>query len=70
MSHIEIAYGEVIIGLPNCRKVASLSPIPDGFWVGIGYPNEQGILVSNDEWAAFVELVQSVDRYIKENHNA
>lgn len=69
MTQLEIANGEVIVGVPTCRMVGSVAPIPDGVWIGLGYPNEQGLLIDNDEWDNFVELVKAIDKVVLEMTN-
>jgi hypothetical protein len=69
MKTIEIGDHTMVIGTESCNMIGSVTPIPDGVWIGVGYPHERGILIDNDQWAPFVELINSIDRHVKENYN-
>jgi len=67
MSRLEIANGGIVVGLPTNRMVGSVSSIPGvGMWIGVGYPNDQGLSIDSDEWDSFVELIQEIDKCVKE----
>lgn len=68
MKTFEIKNGEVIIGVESSCMIASVTPIDGGFWVSIGHPNERGVLLDNDDWKGFVELVKEVDLYLEKNY--
>jgi hypothetical protein len=68
MKVMEIGHGEVLIGTDDCGMIGTVSPIPEGFWIGIGHPNDRGVLVDNESWKAFVDLVKSIDSYVEENY--
>lgn len=64
----EIANGAVIIGNQDSEMIGTVSPMPDGFWVTIGHPNERGVLVDHDSWKAFINLVKTIDSYVEKNY--
>lgn len=68
MNTLEIADGCIVIGNKKCDMVGTIDPIPDGFWVAVGRPNENGILVGNGDWNSFVDLIKDIDTYLKEYH--
>jgi hypothetical protein len=68
MKTMEIGNGQVLIGTQDCGMMGTVSPLPDGFWVGVGYSNQQGLLVDSHEWKAFVDLVKAIDSYVEENY--
>jgi hypothetical protein len=69
MDTIDIADGGVIIGTPSSRMIGVVNPIADGFWVSIGHPTHQGILVDAEEWNTFIQLVNSIDNYVRSEYN-
>lgn len=69
MNSIEIADGGVIIGTPSSRIIGVVRPTDGGFWVSIGHPTHQGILVDAEEWNAFIQLVNSIDNYVRSEYN-
>jgi len=68
MNTLEIADGCIVIGNKNCVMVGTITPFPDGYWVGLGHPNHEGILVDSESWDSFVQLVKDIDTYIKVYH--
>lgn len=68
MKTMEIGDNQVLIGTQECDMIGSVSPIPDGFWVSVGHPNQRGLLVESYEWKAFVDLVKAIDSYVEKNY--
>ena len=68
MKTLEMPRGETIIGTSESEMIGTVSPIPNGYWIGIGHPFERGILVDHDSWRGFVDLVKAIDSYVKENY--
>lgn len=68
MKYMEIGEGKVLVGTAESEMIGTIDPIPDGFWVSVGRPNEDGIIVDSKDWRSFVQLVYQIDTYIKEWH--
>jgi len=69
MMELEIANGQMIIGTPDCELIGNITPVPDGYLIGIVYPLEGGLMIDGDHWSSFVELVNKIDILVKEKYN-
>lgn len=68
MNTMEIANGETLIGLQNCGMIGSVTPVPDGHWVTVGYPNQPGLLIDGEDWKSFVDLINQIDTHLKRHY--
>lgn len=70
MERMDIADGGIIIGDKQCAMIASITPIPGGAWVSLGYPSDtRSLLVDHTDWDQFVVLVLRANSIIKEEYN-
>jgi hypothetical protein len=66
MNTLELADGCIVIGNKQSDMVGTIDPIADGFWVSVGRPNENGVIIGSENWDSFVQLIKDVDTYLKE----
>jgi RPA family protein len=70
MQKIELPRGNVILATSECSQIASVSLVDGGFWVSLGnHCSNSHIILDHVDWNQFVDLVNKVDVYIKENYN-
>ena len=54
------------ITVDGINIVSEVSKISEGFWVTIACLGSTGLFIDNDEWDAFVKLVNETDKAVKE----
>lgn len=68
MSKVTLENNIEVFSVKDCEMIGSVSAISDGFWVQLGYINEGGIMIDNNEWNQFVQMINDIDTHIKENY--
>lgn len=75
MSRVDLENGIEVFSVKDCQMIGCISPISErfcvqseGFWVQLGFINESGIMIDNNEWNQFVQMINEMDTHIKENY--
>lgn len=62
---MKIKNGSIIIGTETSTTIGSVKLIPDGYEISI----DGMYYLSKEDWPGFVDLVNLIDKHIKDNHN-
>ena len=54
------------ITVEGVNIVSEVSEVSEGFWVTLACLGSTGLFIDNDEWDAFVKLVNETDKATKE----